>query len=288
MTSLPVIFVVAFMAVMLMMSMITVPSRRQCSWWQWWLYTRDDSYIREVHDSLMTVFTIALMIVMFMMTMIAVVSMFDYSVMSIIELMTAKSGLSIVTSSCGSEIVFSETGFGSGWNINFGSSFSKNFGSGSGIWSGLFVKNTLKFTLFFFKTQRILHPYLNWRSSKLRKKASFFLNRYGTVHFYCFVCFIWKQLDLHLDSNPDPKLIRDSDADRKLQIISDPAGSVSTTLIVTIMALIRQWYPWYSWWPWCPWCLWCLWCLWKWENARWVGIKNYNNLLSLHYSSCSG
>jgi hypothetical protein len=33
-----------------------------------------------------------------MMTMIAVVSMFDYFVMSIIELMTAKSGLSIVTS----------------------------------------------------------------------------------------------------------------------------------------------------------------------------------------------
>jgi hypothetical protein len=60
--------------------------------------------------SLMTVFTIALMITMFMMTMIAVVSMFDYSVpvMSIIELMTAKSGMSIVTSVVDPKLFFPE------------------------------------------------------------------------------------------------------------------------------------------------------------------------------------
>jgi hypothetical protein len=42
-----------------------------------------------------------------------------------------------------------------------------------GFGSGLFLKNTLKFTLFFLLAQRILHRYLNCRSSKLRKKLIF-------------------------------------------------------------------------------------------------------------------
>jgi hypothetical protein len=43
-----------------------------------------------------------------------------------------------------------------------------------GLESGMFLKNTSEFTLFFLKAQSILHPYLNCRSSKLRKKLIFF------------------------------------------------------------------------------------------------------------------
>jgi hypothetical protein len=42
-----------------------------------------------------------------------------------------------------------------------------------GFRSGLLMKNTLEFTSFFLKAQRILQPYLNCRSSKLREKANF-------------------------------------------------------------------------------------------------------------------
>ncbi len=87
---------------------------------------------------------------------------------------------------------FFGSGFGFSINFEFGSGFSINFGSRFG--SGLFMKNTLEFILLFLKALRILHSYLNCRSSNLQKA-----NFYG--------------------SSPDPTLIRDSDPDSNLQII---------------------------------------------------------------------